>query len=177
MIRLIILQKGQDDPKKCTADKMGRFRLAEMVRSMDRVPYGAIILDPYAKDVLSHADAPAASAHGLLGLDCSWEYAEQVFKREKARRLAPRRLPCLLAANPVNYGKWCKLSTLEALAASLYILGEKEQAERILCIFNWGKQFLLLNHNPLEDYSKAKDAEEIRKIEKEYAPDEILELL
>ncbi len=174
MIRLIIIQKSQDDPKKCTADKMGRFHLAEIVRGMNRVPYGAIILDPYAKDVLSPADAQAAAAHGLLGLDCSWEYAEQVFRREKTRRLSPRRLPCLLAANPVNYGKWCKLSTLEALAASLYILGEKEQAEAILRIFNWGKQFILLNKNPLEDYSKAKDAEEIKKIETEYAPDEVL---
>lgn len=177
MIRLVILQKGQDDPKKCSADKMGRFKLAQVVHSMGGVPYGAIILNPYSREVMSPADAQAARKHGILGLDCSWEHAEQIFKQGHSHRLIPRRLPCLVAANPVNYGKWCKLSTLEAFAASLYIMGEKAQAEQILRIFNWGIQFLNLNRNPLEDYSKAKDSEEIRKIEAEYAPDEILESL
>jgi len=79
-----------------------------------------------------------------------------------------RSLPFLLAANPVNYGKPYKLSTVEAIAASYYILGKKELALKLLQKFSWGIQFINLNVNPLDDYSKAKNSNEIIEIEKQY---------
>lgn len=79
-----------------------------------------------------------------------------------------RRLPTVLAANPVNYGHAAKLTSAEALAAALYILGFKEEAERLLKPFKWGPVFIALNKQPLEEYCTAENEEAIRKIEESY---------
>jgi len=82
--------------------------------------------------------------------------------------LMERALPFLVAANPVNYGKPFKLSTVEALAAGLIILGERSQAELILSKFNWGHVFLKLNHEPLQEYAAAKNSAEVVRIQNAY---------
>ena len=69
-------------------------------------------------------DRQVIEAYGLVALDCSWEKADSAF----AIRLpgSGRRLPTLLASNPINYAKQHKLSSLEAMAAALYITGFTE---------------------------------------------------
>ena len=79
-----------------------------------------------------------------------------------------RSLPYLVAANPVNFGKPFKLTTVEAFAAALYILGEDEQATTILGKFNWGHTFSELNCELLEAYARAKDSSEVIAIQSEY---------
>jgi pre-rRNA-processing protein TSR3 len=78
------------------------------------------------------------------------------------------RLPTLLASNPVNYAKPHKLSSIEALAAGLYIMGFSERASQLLSLFKWGPTFLTLNHEPLEAYSMASSDEEMIKAEAEF---------
>lgn len=80
----------------------------------------------------------------------------------------PRLLPYLVAANPINYGKPCQLSCVEALASSLYICGMKMEAKFYLSKFSWGHSFLKLNDELLEKYSNCKNSKEILEAQKQY---------
>jgi pre-rRNA-processing protein TSR3 len=83
-------------------------------------------------------------------------------------RAASRCLPYLIAANPTNYGVPTKLSTVEALAAALYIAGFKEKAENLLSIFKWGPNFIVLNQELLNSYSQAKNSAEVVEAQKNF---------
>lgn len=168
-LRLLVYHVSQDDPKKNTARKLARFELCTLFDRVERIPRGAILLDPYAEKALSVEDLKRGTDRGILALDCSWKHAEEVFPAVRART-EPRALPYLLAANPVNWGKPFTLSTAEALAASCYILGEKAQAESLMSKFIWGPTFLALNHNPLEDYAAARTSREVVAAMYEYVP-------
>jgi pre-rRNA-processing protein TSR3 len=80
----------------------------------------------------------------------------------------PRKIPVLLAGNPINYAKLGKLSSVESLSACYYVLGEKNFASNLLDKFKWGHTFLELNHDALEDYSSAENRDDITKIEMDY---------
>lgn len=166
-VKLVIYHANEDDPKKCTAKKLHRFGFATLQKNIRKVPYHAILLNPFAEKSLSREDTLVARKHGLLALDCSWATAEHSFKVLKTKTTS-RALPFLLAANPVNYGKPFQLSTLEALAAALYILGEIEHAKKIIRIYTWGPHFLELNREPLEDYRQARNSTEIILLMKKY---------
>lgn len=165
MIQLHFYHAGQCDPKKCTGKKLARFDLAKLHKNPATLPGGSIILDPFAPKALSPADN---ARKGIVILDCSWEHVEIVFPKIRKLMMSHRALPFLLAANSVNYGRPFKLSTVEAFASALYILGEKEQAALILNKFKWGHVFLELNNEPLERYSRAKDSAEIVEIQSDY---------
>ena len=59
---------------------------------------------------------------GICALDCSWNLAAKVIQSSK-KFSNNRKLPALLAGNPINYAKLGTLSTVEAIAGALYILG------------------------------------------------------
>jgi len=161
MLPLYLYHANQCDPKKCTGRKMLKFGLAQR-KTPQELPYSSILLNPFSERAL----APDDACTGISVLDCSWADAELVFG--KLRRMKQRALPYLVAANPVNFGKPFKLTTVEAFAAALYILGEAEQASRILGKFNWGHTFSELNCELLEAYACAKDSSEVIAIQSEY---------
>lgn len=167
-VRLYVYDEGQCDPKKCTGKKLLRFNLAQEIASLRRAPYGAIVLTPFAEKAVSREDRGAAEAHGLMVMDLSWNHIDDFPKLRKDLR--QRSLPYMLAANPVNWGKPFKLSSVEALAASLYIMGYKEQAAHALSKFSWGEQFIKLNQEPLDRYSEVETSAEVVRIQMEYVP-------
>jgi len=163
-VDLHVRYEGDDDPDKCTARKLARFDLATLHRSDGATPYG-VVLNPHAERALSPADADRARSTALVALDCSWESAgEKRFSLPGDHRA----LPYLVAANPVNFGRPMRLTTVEAFAAAASILGERETAERLLAKFTWGETFLELNAEPLERYAACADSAEVVAVQREY---------
>ncbi|MHC1581391.1 DUF367 family protein [Methanopyrus sp.] len=158
------------NPKACTALRAHRMGLVELVRSPRDVPTGAVVLDPTVERALSREDREAAVRRGLVAVDCSWKRVDRYF-RPLRDRCAPRILPYLVAANPVNYGKPCRLSTVEALAAALYILDFRREAEDLLSRFKWGPAFLELNRERLEAYRRARDSAEVVRAQERFLPE------
>ncbi len=166
--KIYVYMMGQDDPKKCTSAKLVRHNLALPIYHFGRVPRSSVVLNPFAPEVLTGMDRRRAEMYGLVAVDCSWTKIDGVFQR--GFRGFNRRLPLLLAANPTSYGQASRLSSLEALAASLFILGFEEKSKKLLSMFKWGSTFYTLNKAPLHDYQNAKDSQEIYRIESEYFP-------
>jgi pre-rRNA-processing protein TSR3 len=165
-VRITVYNAKQCDPKKCTALKLKHHGLAREVVQTRFLPKRAIMLNPFSEIAFSPADRERIEKFGLVGLDCSWEHAEKVLLKQA--RGTSRCLPVLVAGNPVNFGKLTKLTTVEALAAALYIAGFKQQASELLSIFKWGHTFLELNHEILETYANARDSTEIVKLQKDF---------
>jgi pre-rRNA-processing protein TSR3 len=166
-IKLHVYQTNQCDPKKCTGRKLARLGQAKIVKRLAQIPHHTIILNPLAEKAFSREDIDCAEKHGVAVLDCSWEKAEDLlFKMRKKGK--SRALPYLVAANPTNFGRPFKLTTVEAFAAALFILGHKEEAERILSKFKWGPHFLEMNKIPLEEYKKAKSSAEVVRAQEEF---------
>ena len=165
--RLYVLRRPGCDPAKCTGLKLARKGYARLIRRVGEAPRGALVLNPLAPHVLTPLDREVAETHGLLAVDGSWEDVEELFSARL--RGVHRRLPLLIAGNPVNYGNPHKLSTLEALAAALYILGFPEASMRLLSLYKWGRTFIELNRGLLEAYAEACSEEEVVKVEEEVA--------
>lgn len=147
--KLYIYHQNQCDPKKCTGLKLARQRYAQIYHAFNRIPKATLILTPEGERMFSAEDLPAVRRYGLGAVDCSWATPEFLNRIEEKRG---RSLPWLLAGNPVNYALPGKLTTLEAFAAAMWILGLKDRAGQLLSLYKWGATFLTLNLESLERY-------------------------
>ena len=163
-MNLYVYHAKHCDPKKCTAQKLAKLNIVVTLYSLRKIPRTSLILDPLNQKALSPEDKKYSS---ITALDYSWKKGtfKKPFKNGRA-------LPYLVAANPVNFGKPTLLSTAEALAAALYILGEKSKALNILSKFRWGKTFMSLNAELPALYADADSSSEIIEIQNEYVTGE-----
>ena len=160
-IPLTILYVGDDDPDKCTARRLAKFDHADLVAPVD-APRQGLVLDPMSEYALAPDIAPPAR---VVAVDCSWTSVEA---QQVPAGLTRRALPYLVAGNPINFGRPFALTTVEALAAAVYILGAPERAAALLAPFSWGHTFLELNEEPLRRYAGATDAAAVIAIQQEY---------
>ena len=140
---------------------MIKFKIADDVKTTKK---NNLVLDPFSEKTLIPKDKDLVSS--IVGIDCSWNLADEAFSKKFIG--VKRKLPSLLAGNPVNYSKLNKLTTAEAMAASLFILGFKQNALEILDKFKWGHTFYELNQNLLEEYSEAESEDDVNKIIQDY---------
>jgi pre-rRNA-processing protein TSR3 len=151
----------QDDPKKCSAAKLVKFGLAKNIK---KTSGKTLVLDPFAEKTLLPKDKSLVNS--ITGIDCSWNLADKTFSTKFTG--IKRKLPPLLAGNPVNYSKLNKLTTVEAISGALYILGEKEKALELLDKFKWGHTFFELNQNLLDEYSQLDSEVQVNSVLQDY---------
>lgn len=163
MIPLLAYRDNTCDPKKCTMKKLERAGMVRICTRLTHIPRSSLILDPTAEQALSPADRERTKS--ITALDCSWAVLDtSIVKSWRYKRA----LPYLVAANPVNFGKPFKLTSIEAMAATLCILGEEEEAREILSKVSWGIRFIELNQEPLDAYAQAADSTEVIQIQSEF---------
>ena len=164
-MKLYLYNAKQCSPNLCTGLKLVRHNKVIPLSRLSEIPKSSLTLDPFALKALSPQDDRYIVRGGLTVIDCSWKLVEGIFDRIRGIK---RALPYLIAVNPINYGKPTKLSSVEAFAAALYITNHKEEAKEILSLFKWGLNYITLNENLLEEYSKAENSTEIIRIQNQY---------
>ncbi|KAI5697124.1 hypothetical protein M8J75_005601 [Diaphorina citri] len=153
------------DPKKCSGRKLARHNLIKILKLGER--FRGICLTPVGVQCVSKADHDIIQENGAAVVDCSWAKIEETpFNKMKTNH--PRLLPFLIAANPINYGKPCKLSCVEALAATFIIAGFPKEAKFYLDKFKWGRTFLTLNEELLDLYKACDTSTDVVKVQNEY---------
>ena len=167
--RVCLWEFSQNDARRDSGSKLVRQGLARRLDA--RAAFRGIVLAADAAQILSPADAPVIAAQGLAGVNCSWRGLDAVPFAALGRPELRRRLPFLVAANEVNYGKPLYLNTAEALAAALRIAGLTRDAELLLAPFASGGAFFALNADAFEAYAAAVDGDGVAAAEARFLAD------
>ena len=167
--RVCLWEFSQNDARRDSGSKLVRQGLARRLDA--RASFQGIVLAADAAQILSPADAPLIQTRGLAGVNCSWRGLDAVPFAALGRPELRRRLPFLVAANEVNYGKPLYLNTAEALAAALRIAGMTQDAELLLAPFASGGAFFALNADAFEAYAAAVDGDGVAVAEARFLAD------
>merc|ERR1712241_1228103 len=161
---------GHCDPKRCSGRRLAKLGLLTELKLGQRFP--GVCLSPRGTSTLSPADRQVMQEAGAAVIDCSWARVEEL-NFNKMKCADSRLLPWLVAANPVNYGKPCKLNCVEALAAAFYICGFPDLAATYMSRFSWGPSFININKELLDKYSACNTSEEVINVQNSHL--EVLE--
>lgn len=160
-----IYYADQCDKNKCTSIKI--FNKKDSLsfplfwfKKKERIRRKSIVLTPYAKLLLPE-DRKIVQDEGITVLDCSWKKKNPILNKKFKNG---RKLPKLLAGNPVNYGKWEFLTSMEAVSGSLFIMGFEQEASEILNALPWGRTFWDLNKELLISYQSASNEQSYKEI-------------
>lgn len=157
---------AQNDPKRDSGSRLCKLGFARVLKP--KKPFNGIVLSSETNHLISPKDREILENSGISGINCSWNRLEEIPFGLLGKPRYHRRLPLLFAANTVNYGKPFKMNTAEAIAASLYICGFKEESKLLLEPFSYGQEFIRLNYELLEAYSNAQSEKEIEEISASY---------
>lgn len=165
MVRKILYDLNQCNRKICSGQKLLRANKIELFNN--KKWFSGILLSPLGKKVLSPEDRKIIEKSGIGLIDSSWKKVEdtnyRIFNRHKNRLL-----PYLIASNPVNYGKPCKLNCVEAIASALYICNFEQEAYELTNGFDYCKEFFRINHELLEMYKTCETSNDIIDKQNEY---------
>ena len=171
MVSVLIFYTNQCDKRKCTSIRIKEsqqklpFKLI-WSEQQSKIRRNSIVLTPNSSTYLSYKDRDLVEKVGITILDCSWKQGDKYLKEWTFPN--GRILPPLIAANPVNYGKWQTLTSLEALAASFFIVGLEDECFSLLNLYNWGRTFFEINKELLEQYKKISSKDEIIEVYNEF---------
>ena len=71
-MRITVFHADECDKKKCTAIKLEKMGKCRLVYNINKIPSGALVLNPYSDKAVSYEDCKMVSRRGIVGLDCSW---------------------------------------------------------------------------------------------------------
>ncbi len=165
-VRVYFVDARLDDPKRSTMRKLQRFNLAKKTAASLITRH--ILLWPFAPRFLLPSDRESVLKKGIGLIETSWK---RINHGGYPASKNARKLPLLVPVNQINFGRPGILSSVEALAAALVIVGERDHAEFVLSKFSWAKIFLQTNSLLLDDYGKCETDDDVERVQNEYFGD------
>jgi len=170
--KIVLFEYKHNDPKRDSGMKLVRLGLAKSIRPGDA--FKGIVLSAEGRSVLSPADLPLIKSAGIGAVNCSWNRLDEVTNIPGGNLSRHRKLPFIVASNPINYGKAFKMNSAEALAAGLGIVGFREEAEKLTEKFSWSDEFWRLNGDYIDAYGVCKNGKEVVDVQRLYMGGDIV---